>query len=649
VKRFATFRNVHSPNYHIAALPVSDRRGPAFAPAQIGIFWSKQTRMHEVMKMAQVSARFRKNHGRKTLPVFVCVLICFCLRGFEPRPRVRAAVMPASESSATPRFVLDMAQSNSGERPISSAFGDPRRLAEWGYNGQILNDLVEGIATFDVIAPGVVPEAEKDWAEARTRAIGEQIKAAHAAGVKCYALMQVLVLPQAIVQAFHYQICDAAGNIDIERPKAQELFRAQLREIFDRVPELDGLVVRTGEIYLQDLPYHVASAPGAGGGSQTSTSILHGQESHIQILTLLRDEVCVQHNKMVIYRTWDFGNHFHVNPGYYLAVTNAIEPHPNLMFSIKHQAGDFHQLTPFNPTLGIGQHRQIVEVQCQREAYGKGAYPYYIGQGVIDGWEEYAWMKSSTQAKGLRDIFSSPLIAGVWTWSRGGGWGGPYITDEFWCDLNAYVIAKFAENPQRTEAEIFDEYARRIGLRGDDVARFRELNLLSEKAVLRGQLTTLGAKIDLWWARDDTLSAPDLSDFIKRDLVDDALREKHQAVEMWNRIEELSREIHFADAQTQDFVETSCTYGRIKYSLIEQAWTILLYGHIGDATGSYDRPKLERAIAQYDRLWDQWEQLKETHASCSTLPSDLAFGNKPGIGAAVDRYREVILQVAGKY
>jgi hypothetical protein len=215
--------------------------------------------------------------------------------------------------------------------------------------------------------------------------------------------------------------------------------------------------------------------------------------------------------------------------------------------------------------------------------------------------------------------------------------------------LNAYVIAKFAENPQRTEAEIFDEYARRIGLRGDDVARFRELNLLSEKAVLRGQLTTLGAKIDLWWARDDTLSAPDLSDFIKRDLVDDALREKHQAVEMWNRIEELSREIHFADAQTQDFVETSCTYGRIKYSLIEQAWTILLYGHIGDATGSYDRPKLERAIAQYDRLWDQWEQLKETHASCSTLPSDLAFGNKPGIGAAVDRYREVILQVAGKY
>jgi hypothetical protein len=584
----------------------------------------------------------REKYGGKRLPIFICVLLCICLRGFEPRPRVRAAVMPASEASAMPRFVLDMAQSNAGQQPITSAFRNPQKLADWGYNGQVVDSLVEGIATFETIAPGIVPKEERNWAQARTKAIREQIRTAHAAGIKCYAWMQVLVLPRAVAAAFKDQICDERGNFDIQLPKAQELFRAQLREIFDRLPELDGLVIRTGEIYLQDLPFQLAGAPGNESESAGRTVILRGPQSHIQILSILRDEVCVHRNKMVVYRTWDFGNHFHVNPGYYLTVTSAIEPHPNLMFSIKHQAGDFHQLTPFNPTLGIGQHRQIIEVQCQREAYGKGAHPYYIGQGVIDGWEEYAWMKSSTQAKGLRDIFSSPLIAGVWTWSRGGGWGGPYISDEFWCDLNAYVVAKFAENPQRTEAGIFEEYARGIGLKEDDITRFRELNLLSEKAVLRGQLTTLAAKIDLWWARDDTLAAPDLSDFIKKDLAEDALREKHQAVQMWERIEELSREIHFADPATQDFVETSCTYGRIKYSLIEQGWTILLYGHIGDTTGIYDRTKLENAIAQYDRLWGAWKQLKETHASCSTLPSDLAFENKPGIGAAVNRYREVM-------
>ena len=45
---------------------------------------------------------------------------------------------------------------------------------------------------------------------------------------------------------------------------------------------------------------------------------------------------------------------------------------------------------PFNPTLGIGRHRQIVEVQCQREYEGKGAYPNYVVKGVVEGFEENA-------------------------------------------------------------------------------------------------------------------------------------------------------------------------------------------------------------------------------------------------------------------
>jgi hypothetical protein len=592
----------------------------------------------------RVMDRIAGTQGRNTLPILICVLLCVFLRGFEPRLRVRAAVVPSSLSAARPRFVLDMAQSNAGQEPIHSAFLDPRRLSDWGYSGQIVDSLVEGVATFDGIAPGALPlgSRERVWAEARAETIKRQIRSAHAAGVKCYAWMQVLVLPRAVVEEFKDEICDEQGNIDIHLPRAQELFRAQLREIFDRLPELDGLVVRTGEIYLQGLPYHVTSASASKGLLQEGSAILHGPQSHVEILSILRDEVCVRRNKLVVYRTWDFGNHFHVNPAYYLTVTSAIEPHPNLMFSIKHQAGDFHQLTPFNPTLGIGQHRQIIEVQCQREAYGKGAHPYYIGQGVIDGWEEYAWMKGSGQARGLHDIFANPVIAGVWTWSRGGGWDGPYVTDEFWCALNAYVIAKFAEDPHRTEPEIFEEYERRIGLRGDDLGRFRELNLLSEKAVLRGQLTTLGAHIVLWWARDDTFSAPDLSDFFKKRLVEKALAEKHEAVRMWKRIEALSRQINFPDANTKEFVVTSCTYGRIKYAIVEQAWTILFVGQTGESTGSYDKPKLAAAIAEYDRLWEEWRKLKETHASCSTLPKDLARGDEPGMGAAVDRFREVL-------
>ena len=90
--------------------------------------------------------------------------------------------------------------------------------------------------------------------------------------------------------------------------------------------------MRTGEIYLYDSPYHAASANVNEGKMQSATAIIHGPKSHISLLNVLRDEACVKLNKMVFYRTWDFGNNFHVNPEYYLKVTDAIDPHPNLVF-----------------------------------------------------------------------------------------------------------------------------------------------------------------------------------------------------------------------------------------------------------------------------------------------------------------------------
>jgi hypothetical protein len=453
--------------------------------------------------------------------------------------------------------------------------------------------------------------------------------------------MQFIVLPKAVVARYKNEICDEQGRIDLQRPMTEKLVRAQVAELFDRCPSLDGIVVRTGEIYLHDTPYHAASANEDESLIQANTAILHGPDSHIALLKILRDEVCVKRGKMVFYRTWDFGDNFHVNPKYYLKVTDAIEPHPNLIFSIKHQAGDFLRMTPFNPTLGIGKHRQIVEVQCQREAYGKGAHPFYIGDGVINGWEEYAQIMPPGQPRGLRDIVNNTNFAGVWTWSRGGGWEGPYITNELWCALNAYVIAKYAENPKRTEAEIFNEFAtQQLGLKGGDVARFRELNLLSAAAVLRGQCSLL-KPVDPWWARDDFIAAPNLNVFVTNHLVAKALAEKAEAVAMWGKIETLARKIHFPDARTKDFAVTSAAYGRIKYSLFEQAWAITLYGATADKSKHYDCNKLSAAIAGYDRLWVEWRALKESHAECATLYKDVAFQNKPGIGATVERYRTI--------
>jgi hypothetical protein len=581
----------------------------------------------------------------------------FMSRAFIKLNIVLAALVALTQLRAEPastnppaRLLLDFTHNNPGEPFPQTAFLDPRRLADWGYNGQV-NGSIASIQTFDTLAPGLLPEGsvEREWARGRAEELRRRVKAAHDAGIKFFAGTDVFVLPKALVQQFRDEICDERGRIDIHRPKTQEIFCALLRETFERVPELDGIVVRTGEVYLQEYPYHAASADTGESQRQGNSAILRGPQSHVELIRILRDEVCVKRGKTVIYRTWSFGpNSFHENPKYYLEVTDAIEPHPNLVFSVKHQKGDFHQLTPFNPTLMIGRHRQLVEVQCQREAYGKGAHPYYIGQGVIEGWEEYAWLMKPGAPRGLRDVVTNALCAGVWTWSRGGGWEGPYIRNELWCELNAYVVSQFARNPARGEEDIFNEFARgKLGLRGGDVAKFRELNLLSTRAVLRGQLTTLGANINVWWARDHFLDEPDLSDFIRKGLVEKALAEKAEAVAMWKRIEELARQIHFPDAATQEFVESSATYGCIKYAIIEQAWTILFYGKMGDASGQYDRERLGKAIGAYDVLWSEWKDLKQKHPACATLYLDVGFDHKPGLGAAVNRYRRV-LDASGK-
>jgi hypothetical protein len=56
----------------------------------------------------------------------------------------------------------------------------------------------------------------------------------------------------------------------------------------------------------------------------------------------LREELCVQRNLTVMFRTWDTSTQYlHANATFYQLVTDAVEPHPKLVFSIKHTMLDF--------------------------------------------------------------------------------------------------------------------------------------------------------------------------------------------------------------------------------------------------------------------------------------------------------------------
>jgi hypothetical protein len=547
------------------------------------------------------------------------------------------------------RYVLDMVHHNPGEALTKSVFTDPRYLKAQGYTGQVVNDFTfaHTAITFDSFDKSIFPIGSegRKWVLASAEKVRENIARAKKAGMQCYYFTDMIVLPKSLVTKYKDKLCDSLGRISLDKPLTLQLHRLMLDELFTAFPDLDGLVVRTGETYLNNVPYHTGNNP-----------ITAGPASHIKLLELLRQEVCVKHNKKIFYRTWSFGG-MHGDPKYYLSVVNAIAPHPNLIFSIKHTNGDYHRSFDFNPTLGLGNHPQIVEVQAQREYEGKGAYPNYVMDGVINGFEEYKTNKPQKGFLGLEQLKSLPTFAGVWSWSRGGGWVGPYITNEFWCRLNAYVISHWGQDTKLSEEQVFDSFMDQEGIAGSSRVAFRKLCLLSAKAVLRGHAS---ANLPyeskwVWWMRDEFLSGTDegtLADQFKvyydKGLLDKAVAEKFQAVALWKEIVALSGEITLRSTADQKYLSVSSRYGLLLHQVIATGWKVMAFGYTGDRTGKYDKLALRAAIAGYDLAWKNYQQLKASEPSSASLYKPLGFvyqapsySGVTGMGPSVDRYRRI--------
>ncbi|MGP3983613.1 hypothetical protein [Streptomyces sp. KR80] len=334
-------------------------------------------------------------------------------------------------------------------------------------------------------------------------------------------------------------------------------------------------------------------------------------------------------------------------------MTDRIAAHEKLLFSIKHTSTDFWRTVAFNPTLGVGRHRQIVEVQCQREYEGKGACPNYVIDGVVGGFEEYAGRPGP---QGLAALVESPQLAGVWTWSRGGGWRGPYIENELWCDLNMWVMARWTRDTGLGEEGAFRAYAHRVGLRGDAVRRFRRLALLSAAGTLRGHYSARFPVRKLTWTRDQFLGGSDkdlVADYkaiVAAGRVEAALAEKAQAARIWGQITDLAGELPLRNPADRAYLQVSARYGQCLYSVIHHGWQVMLRGFAGEQSEA-----MAAHLRAYDAAWGAWRRLADRHASCATLYQPLSFGKKNadgvyeadpdhGIGPSVDRYRKLLSQ-----
>ena len=561
-------------------------------------------------------------------------------------------------------YLIDMIHHNPGEPAFDSAFLDPSHLKAYGYNGQAFKHINTAV-TFDAIAPGVFPATpeEAEWLSQTQERIRQEISDAKAAGLSVFYHIDLFVLPTRILEHFRDRLVDPdTGRISIDQPFILELHRVMLDEMFSVFPEVDGLIIRVGETYLFDTPHH------SGNGAvwySPENPVENKIRQFVTLLRFLRQEVCEKHGKTIIHRTWDtWPNRFHANRDFYLRVTDQIEPHERLIFSVKHTQVDFHRWVEFNPCLMQGEHRQVVEVQCQREYEGKGAYPNYIVRGVIEGVVEQA------ECKGLRDIQDHPLFAGIYTWSRGGGWYGPYVdrSNELWCDLNAYGITQWGRDPGRSEEEIFGAYAGEIlGMNEADARIFRRIALLSSDAVLKGKCCAVYDRREKeqqcyptnQWMRDDVLHGFDRLEQPFEYLramngVDEALREKAESVALWQEMRELCGTFSpQVDEATREVILSSVEYGLRFFTAVEAAWRALLPGWCAMQGDEISSERIDRALVDFDQAWAHYEALSSTHPRCASLYRAVgwAWPNQelpPGLSgavAAVKHHQHTVAQI----
>ncbi|MCX7712922.1 MAG: hypothetical protein N2035_04565 [Chthoniobacterales bacterium] len=506
------------------------------------------------------------------------------------------------------RFLLDLVHHNPGEPPLQTRFTDPSYLASLGYTGQVLKHINACVPLENFPSS---PE-EQAWLSSAQAQRDAEIAAAKNANLQIFYHIDLFVLPKSLVEKNKSQLCDEKGRIDVTRQATLELHRKLLDAIFLRFPQIDGLVIRVGETYLFDTPHHCGNT--AVPMHDDSISRDEMIRRFTLLLQFLREEICIRHRKWLIYRTWDyFSDRFHANPEFYLRVTNAIQPHPLLLFSIKHTAGDFFRGCLPNPCLGIGNHPQIIEVQCAREYEGKGAFPNYIARGVIDGFPEVP------NPIGLRHWLQSPLIVGLWTWSRGGGWFGPYLQNELWPNFNIRVLLTWFQNPSLSEADAFYSVcSSHLGMDTTSANAMRELCLIAEQAIWLGRSVPAFAHLRnfqdpdcAWlWMRDDRLGGlRQLSEMFsllhKANLLQKAIEEKKQAAVLFDRILSLAEKIQTNSLETSQALLTSAHYGLRLFHLIAIGWEImarrwlLLQNLPTDPISQTDLQKFTDAVQNY--------------------------------------------------
>lgn len=610
-------------------------------------------------------------------PCLILLYLSLLLAGGEMVPP------PSNEE-----ILIDSIQINPGD-PVGhqgSKYTDMRYLKSLGYTARSSSmeqspALCLDYKNADRVPPGGAFAEDRNslaWADAYSQGMDWMIEETGDAGLEMFFFTDMIVFPAALLRLYPEVVRVNTTTTIVWNNWTEYLLTTMFDEWFERFPGTQGIVVRTGETYTFDTPYHAGSSPIAGIGNVTEQ-----QDVWVRFIDLLRNVVCVKYGRKVIFRTW-----FSIlGVDYYSNVTARVQPHELLYFSVKHTTGDFFRQMAFNDMLGIGQHAQIVEVQIQREYEGKGAYPLYIFEHVVLGDE------STGSSKSLSGLFpggrnESSLVKGLWTWSRGGGWWGPYIHGaEFWIDLNLNLfVSWWQSNCTTTSANVDDifqaaceksllggphpagaSYPLSTRLNTTESGRLdgacKSLHAaarIADRALLYGRYcleTGHGSYGACWiWTRDDRIGGLDELGSHLQYLRGNSTRMasslwlKGQSLVLWEQafslyLADVAPTVAKANSRLDRQIRSSFLYARSYFCVIESGWRALIYGVLlENANFMNSRLFLHAAIFDYDACWSVFRASALATSEFPSLYKGVSWnfpfeGVQEGMDAAMDKLR----------
>ena len=522
-------------------------------------------------------------------------------------------------------------------------YPSPQDALRWGFNAVMIEPW-PGLALYDGYDPAIFdaskhPE-DRAWVEANRARARQQIADAKSLHLKVVTMGDVFHLPRQALALYGAQVSadDNAGLFCVARPKTKALLSHALKEVLTDFPEIDAVMVRTGENY--PLGPLAGNPPfqGACGGLSYPQRIR-------QIVEVVYSQVVEGSGKTYIHRAWDLGDSgAHARLETARDALSGLEEKPGLIISFKQTQTDFWRHNPINPSLGGLAAQQMIEFQMAREYEGKGAFPNYQGEILAGGAPEI-------EPRGGMDYAHGKGVRAVWVWAKGGGWGGPYPTSDLWIEPNTYAASRLAWDPSLSAEALALEWATlRFGPRA--APKIASLLLKSDDAVLQAfYISPAASKFGPWtpnnlWVRDDVVyGEPKMAELYRALQVEGdlqaALEEKAQAL--------LTIDAMVADleAAKEDVLDTrlaeqalnTLRYERALAEVLGHYLGGMLYYHRWRESGKKDGQARQDALTRlqdWARAWDYYEKEVPLLEGVASLYRDHGMGK-----AARDALKEL--------